>query len=89
MPDYTVKQFCRQVCLSERAVRQHIRDGRIPHYRIGATIRIPAEAVDALRDGALTTPRAAAEPSIAESLTLTVTDALAVIEDIADAGGSA
>ncbi|SPM43589.1 Mycobacterium numidiamassiliense ORFan [Mycobacterium numidiamassiliense] len=53
MGDYTVRQFCRLVNLSESVTRQRIRDGEIPHYKIGSNIRIRAEVVDAIRAGDL------------------------------------
>lgn len=40
----TVAAFARRLSVSERTVRDAIREGRLEHVRIGRAVRIPADA---------------------------------------------
>lgn len=40
----TVAEYARRWSLSERTVRDAIRDGRLAHQRIGRAVRVPASA---------------------------------------------
>lgn len=40
----TVAAYARRYAISERTVRDAIREGRLDHVRIGRAVRIPAEA---------------------------------------------
>jgi excisionase family DNA binding protein len=50
-PDFSVRGFASKCNVSERHVRECISRGKIPSYRVGSTLRIPAEAVEMLRSG--------------------------------------
>jgi len=50
-PDFSVRGFASKCNVSERHVRECISLGKIPSYRVGSTLRIPAEAVEMLRSG--------------------------------------
>jgi excisionase family DNA binding protein len=41
----TVREFAARAGLSTCTVRRHIADGTIPHTRVGASIRVPASAL--------------------------------------------
>lgn len=40
----TVAEYARRYSISERTVRDAIRDGRLDHLRIGRAVRIPTDA---------------------------------------------
>ncbi len=44
-----VKQMARLLGISESWLRERIKDGRIPHYRVGGRIRVYLEDVEAWR----------------------------------------
>ena len=49
----TVSEFCRRSGLSQKYIRQALRDGTMPHIMVGNTYMIPAaEALAALADQA-------------------------------------
>jgi excisionase family DNA binding protein len=50
-PDFSVRDVATKCKVTERHVWRLIAENKIPSYKIGASVRIPAEAVEMLRSG--------------------------------------
>jgi excisionase family DNA binding protein len=46
-PFFTQQTLAAYLCLHERTIRLYIENGELPAYKIGRTVRIAAEDVDA------------------------------------------
>lgn len=55
--DYTVREFARQTRQTEQSVYRKCRNGQIPSYKIGKSLRIRREDADALRQPRRLTPQ--------------------------------
>jgi excisionase family DNA binding protein len=49
--DFSVKNLAQKCGVTERHVWDLIAEGQIPSYKVGTSVRIPAEAVEMLRSG--------------------------------------
>lgn len=50
-PPYTVKEFAEKARLTQNAVYQFVREGKLPSVRFGRAIRLPRRACDRLLSG--------------------------------------
>jgi excisionase family DNA binding protein len=55
-PDFSVGDVCKKLKVSERHMREQLSLGKIPFYKVGRSVRIPAEAVDLIRSGQTVKP---------------------------------
>jgi excisionase family DNA binding protein len=53
VPDLTVKEFAFQTHTQVQVIYRLCRRGVVPSYKVGGAVRIPAEAVEALRSTGL------------------------------------
>ncbi len=51
VPDFSAPELAKKLHVSVTHVRDLLAEGQIPSYKVGTAVRIPAEAVDALRSG--------------------------------------
>lgn len=66
--DFTVKEFARQTRQSEQSVYRRCRSGEIPSYKVGSSVRIRRETVEAIRR-----PRTEAlDPQLQEKIRIAV-----------------